>query len=254
LINRWFNEPHKIVTSSKFIPIAEEWFRSTKLNDLQGWDDFPCVDVVLGCTHFFESLILKYGWDRFQILPREYAYYGLMGKHGTEPGSLEPNEPLIVSLPNWYYGDLRPEWNALLRECESKNIDIHIDFAWITVARHISIDLSHPNIKSFAMSISKYNMEWNRIGLRWSRQRTMDSVTIFNKFHNEVNTGLTSCGAFIMENLSRDYGWEQYGRLHYQVCTDLNLVPTKLIHVAHSPDREKSLGIGNILSAAPNSV
>jgi len=251
----WFAQPQKLITANQFIPVADKWFKSTKLNQLHGWDEFDCVDVVLGCTHFIESLVLKYGWDGFQILNEEYAYYGLMGKHGTELGQLEPNQPLLISLPNWRYADLRPEWPDLLKECEAKNIDIHIDFAWITVARDISIDLSHPCIKSFAMSLSKYSMEWNRIGLRWSRQRTMDSVTIFNRFHHEVNSALTSGGMHIINNLPRDYAWDTYRELHHKTCKNLNLLPTKIIHVAHTPDLSEVVGLGNILSTAtPNSI
>jgi hypothetical protein len=244
----WFNGSHPIVDCENFIPLADEWFKSTKRNSLLGWNQFACVDVVLGCTHFIESLVLKHGWDGIQILPQEYAYYGLMGKHGTAIGELAPNTPLIVSLPNWRYADLRPEWDDLLKECEQKNIDIHVDFAWITAATDINMDLNHPRIQSFAMSLSKYSMEWNRIGLRWSRQRTMDSVTIFNRFQHGVNSSLTSCGAFVMNNLSRDYAWDTYGEKHYDICHHLDLLPTKLIHVAELPDHSGVVGIGTLFN------
>jgi hypothetical protein len=98
------------------------------------------------------------------------------------------------------------------------------------------------------MSFSKYSMEWNRVGLRWSRQRTMDSVTIFNKFTCDANTALTSGGSYIMNNLDRDYGWNTLGELHYKVCADLDLRPSKIIHVAHAKDNGQVLGIGNILN------
>jgi hypothetical protein len=248
LKDSWFANPQTMVDVQQFVPIADEWFRSTKLNTLDGWSAFPCVDVILGCTHFIESLVLKHGWDGIQILPGEYAYYGLMGKHGTEPGNLTPGVPLIISLPNWSYADLRPEWTAVVRECEAKDIDIHIDFAWITTAKDIELDLDHPNIKSFAMSLSKYSLQWNRIGLRWSRQRTVDSITIFNRFEGEVNTALTSAGAYVMANLPRDYGWDTYGRTHYAICRDLNLNSSKIFHVVHDPVTNEVLGIGNILS------
>ena len=251
----WFEKNQQIVPYADFIPLADEWFKSTKLNDLQGWEKFPYIDVIMGCTHFIESFILQHGWDGMQILPEEYSYYTLVGgKYGTEQGKLEPNIPLIVSLPNWRYADLRPEWSDLLKECESKNIDIHIDFAWLTTARDIQIDLDHPCIKSFAMSMSKYGLEWNRIGLRWSRQRHPDAITMFNHYYGSVNTALTSCGAFMINNIPRDYGWNTYGDLHFQLCRELELNPTKLLHVAHSKEYQP-LGIGKMLSDfRPHSV
>lgn len=248
LKHKWYTDSHPSVTNQQFVPLAEEWFRSTTLNDIQGWAEFPCVDVIMGCTHYIESFILKYGWDGMQILPEEYSYYGLMGKYGNEVGSLEPGKPLIVSLPNWKYADLRPEWENILLECEEKDIDIHIDFAWITTARDIQIDLNHPNIKSFAMSMSKYALQWNRVGLRWAKQRTMDSISMFNQYYGDVNSALTSCGAFMINNIPRDYGWDTYGDLHYQICKDLDLRPTKLVHVAKSNQMGDVMGIGGLLS------
>jgi hypothetical protein len=255
LKDHWYKDAHKSVTNQEFIPLAEEWFKSTKRNDIQGWDQFPCVDVIMGCTHFIEAFILKYGWDGMQILPEEYSYYGLMGKWGTEPGNLAPEKPLILSLPNWKYADLRPEWNEILRECENKNIDIHIDFAWITTAKDIQIDLNHPNIKSFAMSMSKYNLYWNRVGLRWAKQRTMDSISIFNQYYGDVNSSITSCGAFMIENIPRDYTWNTYETRHYDICQNLKLTPTKMIHVAKLPESNDVVGIGNLISlGAPNQI
>jgi len=248
LKDQWFQGRHPAIDQREFINKANEWFRSTKINDIQGWDQFTCVDVIMGCTHYIESFILKNGWEGMQILPDEYGYYGMMGKFGNEIGNLEPNIPLIVSLPNFKYADIRPCWEELLKECEQKNIDIHIDFAWITTARDIQIDVGHPNIKSFAMSMSKYAMQWNRIGLRWSRQRTMDSITIFNHYYGDVNNALMRCGAYMIENLPRDYGWNTYKSKHFDICTQLGLESTKLLHVAREPGQEYPVGIGNIIS------
>lgn len=247
LKQQWFNNSHKIVAYEQFKPLANEWFRSSKLNHIAGWDDFPCVDVIMGCTHFIESLIIKYSFDGLQILKDEYGYFGLQGKHGVELDELVPDKPLYISLPNWKYCDIRPEWPELLRIAEQKNIDIHIDFAWITTAKDCNIDLSHPNIKSFCMSLSKYSLQWNRIGLRWSKQRTMDSITMYNRFYGDVNSSLTSCGAFMIENIPRDYGWNTYGNKYYEVCKNLEVTPTKMIHVVKDPVTETPMGVSEIL-------
>jgi len=244
----WYNKSQTTVSNNDFVPIADEWFKSTRINNLQGWDQFPCQDIILGCTHYIESIVLKYGWDGFQILPEDYAYYGLMGKFGVDVGNLAPNVPLLVSLPNWKYSDLRPEWTAVLQECEEKNIDIHIDMAWIITAKDIEIDLGHPNIKSFAMSMSKYNMEWNRIGLRWSKQRTMDSITIFNHYYGNVNNGTVSCGAYMLKNIPRDYVWNTYDAKYDSLCEDHDLVKTKLLHVARIPGNDYPNGISHLLT------
>jgi hypothetical protein len=247
LKNNWFEQKQKLVTNAEFIPVADEWFKSTKINDIQGWDKFPFKDVIMGCTHYIESFFIKYGINGFQILDTEYAYYRLMGKHGVALGELEANKPLVVSFPNFKYIDDRPGWEDLFNECQEKNIDIHLDMAWITTARDISIDLNHPNIQSFAMSLSKYSLHWNRVGLRWTKQRGMDSITIFNHYYGDINSGITSCGNYMINNIPRDYGWETYGDKHYKFCQDHGLLSTKMVHVAKKPNDVESYGIANYL-------
>jgi len=245
LKQKWYLGGHKIPTHKDFINEAEYWFKSTQINNLQGWNAFPCVDVIMGCTHYIESLVSKYKWQ-IQVLPNEYAYYSLMGHSPAVIGNLNPNLPLIISLPNWKYGDIHPEWENILIECEQKNIDIHIDCAWITVAKNFNFNFDHPNIKSFAMSMSKYNMTWNRIGLRWSRQRTMDSVTLISR-QRKYQEAVASCGYFMMKNIDRDYGWKTYGSYHNEICNNLKLTPTNSIYVVKNSIGE-TYGIGSILS------
>lgn len=252
---QWFGNQQKTVGYNEFIPMADQWFRDTHINNIQGWNEFPLIDVTMGNTHYIESFALKHGWNGFQILKNEYAYYTLMGKHGVEVDELEADKPLLITMPHWQFCDLRPEWSKLLTIAEQRNIDIHIDMAWIIAARDIELDLSHPCIKSFAMSMSKYGLQWSRIGLRWSRQKAMDSVTIFNNYYHDTNTVLTSVGAFFINNLTRDYAWNTYGDQHYDLCQSLNLLPTKIIHVAREPSTQKPLGIGLMLGeSTPHSI
>lgn len=242
LKEKFFNESQKNPDRDTFIEFSNEWFLSSKLNDINGIELFPNKDIIIGCTQYIESLCLKYSWN-IQVLPEEYGYYNVMGKPYTEPGQLQPNIPLIISIPNWKHGH-RPEWNDVLKECEEKNIDVHIDGAWLTVAKDIKLDLDHPNIKSFAMSISKYIGSWNRVGLRWCKQRSLDTITMFN-VQGKYNQPLTSCGHFIMNNIERDYGWNTYGKKYDQVCKDYKLKASNFFYVAKKDDIPVS--ISNLL-------
>jgi hypothetical protein len=239
----WYDEPQKPIAHNDFVDKASNWFKSTKINDLHGWDKFRSVDIIMGCTHFIESLASKHKWN-IQILQNEYAYYTVMGKQHTEVGQLDPGKPLIVSLPNYHHGD-RPDWENVLKECEQKDIDIHVDCAWVTAAKGFKFNFDHPNIKSFAMSMSKYNFTWNRIGLRWSRQRTMDSCSLISA-QRKYNELTTACGSFMMDNIPRDYGWQKYGDLINKICDKLNLKPTMFFYVLK--DNNGNLySIGNVL-------
>lgn len=229
LRKNFFTQSHKEVGKKDFISKAQQWFLDSKNNDIIGIKNLPAVDIIMGCTQFIESLALKYSWN-IQVLPEDYGYYNVMGKPPTQVGDLAPGVPLIVSIPNWKHGQ-RPEWQDVLKECEEKDIDIHIDGAWLPVAKGITIDLSHPNIKSFATSISKYIGTWNRIGLRWCKQRSMDTVTMFN-VQDKFNHTLTTCGNYVMDNIHVDYGWDTYGEKYYKICEENNLQHTNYYYVA----------------------
>ena len=243
LKKRSYLEPLTSISHEEFITKSKEWFLSTKINKVTGVQQFPNIDIIMGCTHYIESLASRRKWN-IQILEKEYVYYQLMGKRSTKIGALEPGVRLIVSLPNYYYGH-RPDWEAVLKECEQKEIDIHIDCAWLIAAKGFELDLDHPNIKSFAMSTSKYNMAWNRIGLRWSKQRTMDSVTLINRQHKYYGLS-TACGAFMMDNIARDYGWSTYGELNKVICKKLDLEPTMYFYVVKDKSG-KLYSLGKVL-------
>tara|TARA_B100002019_G_C21267005_1_gene599958 strand:- start:1736 stop:2557 length:822 start_codon:yes stop_codon:yes gene_type:complete len=237
LKQEWFSGNHSVCTWQDYIDLAQDWFLGSKLVDLQGIEQFPCVDVTCGNTHYIESFVLKYGWQGFQILRNEYAYYKLMGKHGVSLDQLEANKPMIVTIPDFFTGGVRSEWQDLLAIAEQKNIDLHLDLAWIVMARDIEIDLAHPCIKSFAISMSKLHLNWNRVGLRWSRQRTMDSITILNHYYKaDINTNIFSCGAYHMQRLDRDYVWNRYGDLNQDICKQLGLTQTKFVHCVNPSD------------------
>jgi hypothetical protein len=246
--NNFFNSSNIEINSTEYIEIAKRWFTSSTLNNIKGWETFPCVDATTGNTSYIDSFLTRYGIDGFQILdPYEYAYYTLMGKRGVTVDELEPNMPLIISLPNWYYGGLRPEWNNVLAVCESRNIDIHIDLAWLPLARDIELDLSHPAIKSVATGISKYTQNWARVGVRWSRQRTMDTITILNHYYSQNNSSLFTAGAYAMQHIPFDYNWNTYGDRYYDLCDVIGISPTNLINVVKDHTTNSAYGIATLL-------
>ena len=245
---QFFENTHKEVSIKDYTGIAVDWFQSSKQNNILGWQSFPYVDVTTGNTNYIESFLVRYGYDGFQILsPHEYAYYMLIGKSGNTIDNLEPNKPLIISVPNWEYGGLRPNWDYLLKMCEQKSIDIHLDLAWLTIARNIEIDLSHPCIKSVAMSTSKYSQDWVRAGIRWSKQRTMDSVTILNHYYSHNNTALFTAGAYAMQNIPRDYAWNTYKEKYSAIAKQLNVHETCLINVVKDKDTNEIYGVAKLL-------
>lgn len=241
----WLSQSNELVSHKKFIEIADNWFKSSKRNSIIGWDKFSCIDWTFGNNHFIESTAGRLKWH-IQVLPWEYNTYKLMGIQQTQLDDLVPEVPLFITLPNYKHGGMRPEWEQVLEICKERNIDIHIDLAWYPTAKNFELDLNHDCIKSFAMSFSKYDMLWNRCGIRWCKQRTMDSITLQNFYYTNTNQNLMSAGAFFCNRIPMDYFWDNYEHLHHEVCDNLDLTPSNLFHIAF--DGDTPVGIGSLLT------
>lgn len=241
----WYENTHEPVSMDQFVQEADAWFKSTKINNLLGWNNFPCVDFTLGCTHFIESTAGALKWN-IQVLPGDYSVYTLMGINAIQPGDLAPNVPLLVSLPGWKYLDIPPNWNEILVECEQKNIDVHIDCAWLLTGKNFEIDFAHPCIKSIGMSLSKYNYNWNRCGIRYCRQRRMDSITMLNHYYPSTNANIATAGYHAINIIPRDYVWNTYAHAHEKICKQLGFEQTNIAHVAKVGNN--IIGIGNIIT------
>jgi len=244
--DNWFSGMHKEILPEQFLPNAIKWFQSSKLIDIQGWDKMTHADLMFGCTHFIENFCLKNKWN-IQVLPTEYPYYQAMGITPTEPGQLKPNVPLIISLPNHFYADIVDGWEELLKECEQKNIMIDIDGAYMISAKDICIDLEHPNINSIGMSLTKFGFGWNRIGVRWTKNRTVDSIQIFN-FKNKMSGNVISCGQHIIDNIDRDHGWNTHADVYSDYVAKRDVLSTKVIHIVKDKLTKTNYGIGQYLS------
>lgn len=231
-----------------FVQLAQEYFLSTKLNQLSGLEKFEQVDIVIGCNHFIDNLILKHGLDGLQIFEYDYRYYSRLNPKikYAELGNLVPGKPLLIAAPFPGALDLHRNWSAILDECEDKQIPVHLDCSWLGSASGIVIDFDRPCIHSVAMSLSKgLGMDWNRVGLRWSRRTDpTDSITIMNHFgmipHLLVRAGITA-----VQQVPVDYLWNTYGKQYHDICKQLQLRPGKIIHAAMSLDRRQLYGLLN---------
>jgi len=98
------------------------------------------------------------------------------------------------------------------------------------------------------MSLSKgLGMQWNRVGIRWSREPNQnDSIGIYNRFEM-IPESLVRNGIVAMSQVEPDYLWNTYGDLHTEICRTLRLRPSKIIHAARSLDRTQLYGLANMM-------
>ena len=205
-----------------------DWFFNNPANCLTA-KPHAQAEIIQGCTQFIDSVYIQ---GPAQHLDGDYAYHVRLGHASKQVGELAPNIPLIMAMPFPLYGDVHPQYCQILEECRHKNIDIHIDSAWLSSAHNITFDYSDPQIKSYAVSLSKgMGLGWNRIGVRYAGAKSTDSVTIMNS-HDMNPRAAVLIGLHYLKHVPKNYLWSQYESLYNQVCQEHNLIATKCIHMA----------------------
>jgi hypothetical protein len=206
------------------------WLLTSKLNKITGLDNFNRVAVINGCTQFIDNVYMQ---GAVQTVTNDYRYHQRL-KLGVikDVGRLIPETPLIIAMPFPSIGDVHTNMKEILDEAQDKGISVHVDGAWFTCCREIDFDLSHPAIKSVGISLSKgLGLGWNRIGLRWTKSKDFDAITIMNDFNMNLKAP-AMIGLYFLRNLSPDYLWNTHGERYQKVCVDFGLTPTKSIHLA----------------------
>jgi len=222
----------KDITDNVYLNFKQEmtdWIFGSKLNTLSGFESFNRVDIINGCTQFIDAIYMR---GPVQVLQGDYKYHHRLGNWGRTVGNLSTNVPLIIAMPFPSTGAVHGQIKEILDEAQDKGISVHVDGAWLTCCRGIDFDLSHPAIKSVGISLSKgLGLGWNRIGLRWTREKNQDSITIMNDF-NMNNRALAIIGLHFIRNLPTDYLWNTYGEIYHKICKDFDLTPTNSIYLA----------------------
>lgn len=215
---------------SDFKAHAHNYFNSSILNDLKGLDNFNRIDIINGCTQYIDNLYMQ---GPVQTVTGDYRYHSRLNLgYIKDVGSLIPDIPLIIAMPFPRTGNMHDNMQELLDECKKKNIDVHVDGAWVSCCRDIVFDYNHSAIKSVAISLSKgLGLGWNRVGLRYTREFKQDSITIMNDYRMNLRATV-KIGLYFLRNLPVDYLWNKYGESYYKVCKDFDLTPTKSIYLA----------------------
>ena len=215
-----------------FTELAKDHILNNPVNNLIGLESYGRVDICNGCTQFIDTLYMNHG--TLQVIQGDYRYHNRLNPEliYSVPGNLIPKKPLVIALPFPSLGSVHPQMKEILDECLDKEIDVHIDGAWLSCSHGINWDFSHLAIRSVAYSLSKgYGLGWNRVALRHSRLAKPDAITIMNDFHMN-NRALFLISNHLLRNLPKNYLWDTHGDNYYKVCNDFNLQATQSIHIA----------------------
>lgn len=237
-----------ISTYEDFISSFEKAIENNESFTVSGLENFNQKDVIVGCNHFLDELIMTHGLESIQHLGG-YGYYKKLDprvKHASVD-TLVKGKPLILEYPFPKYGGEHKDHKAIMKKCNDLEIDVYLDCAWLPTSWDIHLDLNEPCIKGLAMSLSKcYGLHWSRIGVRWLRNEKKDSIWLQNK-HRMVSFASVMLGKYYLDRLPIDYLVKKYKQRYYEVCDFFNHKPGNTIMISHSHDNEEIYGIAKCL-------
>ena len=211
------------------------WITSSKLNNVQGLDDFPNRKLVAGTAQAFDHFYWRHKNKTFRVLDGEFMYHSAVLKHGgkikTLKHPLQFNDVVIMSVPFSDYGTQHPKLESYLDQCQELNIPVLLDFAYYPCTKNISLDLTkYSCVETVTFSISKafYGAEFLRVGMRLERKDTDDGIDVFNSVEM-VNRVSLSIANELIKKYPVDYNWLTYKDVYDQVCKENNIETTDCI-------------------------
>lgn len=226
-----------------FLNKVDSWIQNHQYLDFNGFDSFTKKQAIIGCTQQLDELHYIHR-DNLKILEDEYAYHWRLNPNIIRIADWEQlsrNDVLVVSYPFVGTTGNIENFHQLLNRCQDLDIPVHIDGAWFAQCKDVSLDLSHPAIHSFSVSLSKaYFMGSQRIGIRYTKYDTHGPISIMNNFgYNNVSD--MWIGLQMIEKFGVDFWWKNYSKEYYQVCKDFNLTPSNAINIAYRDGKPISI-------------
>jgi hypothetical protein len=221
----------------EFIENFYNWITSSKLNNIQGLDDFPNRKLVAGTAQAFDHFYWRHKDRRFRFFEGEFMYHSAVLKHGgmweyiTEEVPVMPGDAVIISVPFSDYGTVHSELETILEMCETSGVPVLLDFAYYPCTKNIELDLDkYFCVTTVTFSISKafYGAEFLRVGMRLERFDTDDGIDVFNSVEM-VNRVSLSIASKLINKYDVDYNWLTYEDVYNQVCKEKDLKTTDCI-------------------------
>lgn len=220
----------------QFINNFVNWIKNSKLNNLQGLEEFTNRKLCAGTAQAFDHFYWRYQHRRFRFFNAEFMYHSAFLRSGgnyeyLEKCKLKSNDVVIISVPYSDTGSMHLQLEDILNTCNRLGCPVLLDFAYYPCSRNIKLDLSkYPCVETLTFSISKafYGAEFLRVGLRLEKTDTDDGIDIFNSVEmlNRVSISIANS---LLENYSVDYNWSTYQEVYETVCAEKNLKHTDCI-------------------------
>ena len=223
-----------------FTNFHAQWIRNSKLNNIEGLDDFPIRHVINGCT----EAISEYHWmfrnHRLRLYNGEYMFTGRLSL-GTkftpmEEDELKEGDALIVSVPFAHTGEIPIDFDATMNICTKLNIPVFLDFCLFGTCYDINVKVNYPCVVAAAFSTSKTLATGNfRVGTLFAKE-SPDHIGALNTFYY---TPLLAAIIHreMLYNYSADYIPTKYRKRQEDLCDkwDVNSSKVMMIGTSNKP-------------------
>lgn len=245
------NKSFPYITSeyNDFINAFQQSLLSHQYIKIKGLDLFTQRDVITGCQHFIDQIIMTHGLQNIQVFKGGYHYYRKLNPEfaHVDLESMMPGKPLILEYPFPSSGDRHPQYNEIISRADDMGIDVYLDCAWLPCAWEQELDLRPQCIKGMATSLSKpFGMHWCRIGVRWLKHETNDTIKIENQYRM-VSYPNVMIGKYYLDKFPMDYLITKYKKNYYDLCNSHDLEPLKTLVSAYSRENKGMVGVANLL-------
>lgn len=233
--NRWFQEEERpLYCRDRYIETIRSWIESSKLNSVRGLERFGRADLINGTTQTFDDAYFRHRNRRLRFFRGEYAYHRRVFQNWKflEEESLHENDFVIVSFPFCSTGNKHPEYDNILKEAERLSVPVIVDCAYFGTCLEMELDFQSPAIESVSFSLTKgLGLGDIRSGVRFSNLKEASPIQQHNDFHHTV-LAAARIGIYMMEKFSPDHIPSKYRAAQESVCRDLNVQPTRCMHLA----------------------
>jgi hypothetical protein len=221
--------------TAEFCSSYKQWILSSKLNSINGLDQYPFMCYSNGTTEAFDKFYIKNRTRRFRCFRGEYAYHRLTWRNSwpnwtwLDDECLDPNDAVVVSLPFSDTGNAHSLHEALLDRCDDLGIPVLVDCAYFGICEGLNFNFNHTCITDITFSLSKvFPVAHARIGMRFTRVDDDDPLFVVNKIGYTNRIG-PQIGLQLINKFSPDYIYIKYRDRQLEICKDLNVIPSRTV-------------------------
>jgi hypothetical protein len=215
----------------EYLSFLPQWIASSKLNSIEGLEQFPLRRLTSGNTQAFDDFYIRHHDRTFKFLPGEYPYLSKYVRRWellADPGELTRKDALVISAPFSATGNMHPQFDATLDRADHIGIPVLIDCAFFGIARNLRLELRHRCIEAVCFSLSKaFGAGCFRSGIELSKQ-SGGPASIQNDWCY-VQLLSAKIGLEVARQFSPDYIPSKYRSWQLAICREFGLTPSDTV-------------------------